>query len=86
MLPIHLSKDSEQPSLKWFLWGTAGASVVFACVWGALTRDWAQTLFAAALPWAFVVACFLISLSWTLLMIPLLSLVARWFGGNNEQK
>ena len=80
VMPIHNNDESEWPKWPYFLLGTCTASIAFAAIWGLITRDWTQTLFAAVLPWMFVVGCLLISLCWSIIMIPLLTLVAKMFG------
>jgi len=84
VMPIHRSNESGWPGWKWWLIGTAGASVIFAGIWGLCTQDWMQALLAAALPWAFVGGCLCIALAWAIVMIPLLSLVGKVFGGSKK--
>jgi len=79
VMPIHNTDETEWPKGRYFLLGTGVVSIAFAVIWGLITRDWIQTLFAATIPWMFVVGCFLISLCWSVIMIPLLTLVAKCF-------
>ena len=76
----------EWPEWKWWLIGLAGASALFAGIWGLITQDMMQTLLAAALPWAFIGACFIITLSWAIIMIPLLLFVGKVFGDKKNRK
>jgi len=79
-MPIHNTGKTEWPKGRYFLFGAGILSVVFAVIWGLSTRDYIQTLFAAAIPWAFVICCLLISLCWSVIMIPILIGVAKFFG------
>lgn len=85
-IPIRISRKTEAPKWRGCLYVTFGASVVLACVWGLATRDAGETLLAAVLPFALAATCLFISLVWALVMIPLLSLVARLFRGPARNK
>jgi len=83
-MPLHASNESEWLGWKGWLIGTVGASVIFAGIWGLSTQDKTQALLGAALPWAFFGICLFIALAWAIVMIPLLSLVAKVFGGRKR--
>ena len=84
VMPIHNTDETEWPKWPYFLFGTCTVSVVFAVIWFLITRDRAETLFAAAIPWMFVVGCLLISLCWSITMIPLLIFVAKTLGDGKK--
>jgi hypothetical protein len=60
--------------------GLVATSVILAGIWGLITQDALQALLAAALPWALIGACLVITLSWAIIMIPLLLFVGKIFG------
>jgi|GEM_PF-2824116 len=80
MIPCHRADGPEWPEWRWWLIGLAGTSAIFAVIWGLITQDAMQTLLAAALPFAFFGACLVITLSWAIIMIPLLLFVGKVFG------
>jgi peptidoglycan biosynthesis protein MviN/MurJ (putative lipid II flippase) len=84
VLPIHETGDPEWPKWRWWIIRIAGASALFAGVWWLLSRDKAETLIAAAIPWAFVVGCLAISLIWAFVMVPLMVLIGR-IGGDKTK-
>lgn len=86
MIPCHGSDGPERPEWKRWLIGLVGTSVLFAGVWGLLTRDAMQALLAAALPFAVIGACMLIALSWAMIIIPLLLVVGKVFGEQKKQE
>jgi hypothetical protein len=86
MLPCHRTDGPEWPEWKWWLSGLAATSVIFAVIWGLITQDALQTLLAAALPWALIGACLVITFSWAIIMIPLLLFVGKVFGDKKNLK
>lgn len=86
MLPCHRTDGPEWPEWKRWLIGLAGTSALFAVIWGLITQDMLQTLFAAALPFALIGACLVITLSWAIIMIPLLLFVGKVFGDKRNLK
>ena len=86
VMSIHETKEPKRLQWARYLIGTVCASVVFACLWGLTTHDFIHALIGAAIPWALVATCLLVSLSWTIIMIPLLSLIGKVFGGNENRK
>lgn len=85
-MSIHRKNGPEWAEWKWWLLGIAVTSAIFAGIWGLITRDMIQTLLAAVLPFAFVGACLVITLSWAIVMIPLLLFVGKVFGEKNAIK
>jgi hypothetical protein len=86
MIPCHSTDGPEWPEWKRWLIGLAATSVIFAGIWGLITQDALQTLLAAALPWALIGACLVITLSWAIIMIPLLLFVGKVFEDKKNLK
>jgi ABC-type multidrug transport system permease subunit len=80
VMPIHRTEGPEWPEWKRWLIGLVATSAIFTGIWGLITQDLMQALFAAALPFVLVGACLIITLSWAVIMIPLLLFVGKVFG------
>lgn len=86
VMSIHEKEEPRKTQWGRYLIGIFCFSVVFACIWGLTTQDLSLALLGAIIPWLFVAACILISLCWAIVMIPLLNLTARVFGGRTNRE
>lgn len=82
----HRIDGPEWTEWKRWLIGLVATSASFAVIWGLITQDMMQALFAAALPFALIGACLVITLSWAIIMIPLLLFVGKVFGDKNKRE
>lgn len=86
VMSIHEKEETRKTQWVRYLIGIVCSSVVFSCLWGLATQDLSQALLGSTIPWIFAAACILTSISWAIIMIPLLNLTARVFGGRTNRE
>jgi len=80
VLPVHESGSREWRQWKGLAKWLSSASGLFAVVWWLVSRDARGSLMAALVPWGLALGCLVIVMLWSIVLVPLLVLIAR-FGG-----